>query len=78
MAAIAQRPPSLERRPDRSVRWPMQSQEALCEQVSIRASEDGWSLLDSRGIVLFRGLGLRSWRQCLEFARDMGVLVVHN
>jgi hypothetical protein len=43
---------------------------------SIRPTEDGWSLLAPNGQVVFRGLGTASRRQCLEFARSHGVLVV--
>jgi hypothetical protein len=43
---------------------------------SLRATEDGWSLLAPNGEVVFRGFGLASRRTCLEFARDSGVLAV--
>lgn len=42
----------------------------------LRATGDGWSLLDPSGKVLFSGLGQSSRRQCLEFARRRGVLAV--
>ena len=42
----------------------------------LRATSDGWSLLDPSGKVLFGGLGQSSRRQCLEFARSRGVLAV--
>jgi len=78
MTAIAHRPAFFERRGDHTEHSPMRAQMALCDDVWIRASEDGWSLLDSRGVVLFRGLGLKSQRQCLDFARDIGMRVVRN
>jgi hypothetical protein len=49
---------------------------ALPLRCSIRATEDGWSLLAPNGRVVFRGLGTASRRQCLEFARARGVLAV--
>ncbi len=45
---------------------------------SLRATEDGWSLLAPSGDVVFRGLGLSSRRQCLEFAHQLGVLAVFS
>ena len=39
----------------------------------LRSTEDGWSLLGSRGEVVFRTLGAGGRRQCLEFARQRGV-----
>ena len=45
-------------------------------RVWLRATDDGWSLLDPSGKVLFHGLGQSSRRQCLEFARSRGVLAV--
>ena len=46
------------------------------DRVWLRATSDGWSLLDPSGKVLFHGLGQSSRRQCLEFARSRGVLAV--
>lgn len=46
------------------------------DRLWLRATSDGWSLLDPSGKVLFRGLGASSRRQCLEFARTRGVLAV--
>ena len=46
------------------------------QRYSLRATEDGWSLLAPTGQVVFRGFGLASRRACLEFARDSGVLAV--
>lgn len=39
-------------------------------------SEDGWSLVGPAGELLFRGLGARGRRECLEFARDHGIVAV--
>jgi hypothetical protein len=49
---------------------------AANQQFSLRATEDGWSLLAPNGEVVFRGFGLASRRACLEFARESGVLAV--
>jgi hypothetical protein len=46
------------------------------DRVWLRATSDGWSLLDPSGKVLFHGLGQSSRRHCLEFARSRGVLAV--
>ncbi|MGZ4179100.1 MAG: hypothetical protein ACXVUL_00205 [Solirubrobacteraceae bacterium] len=46
------------------------------DRLWLRATSDGWSLLDPSGRVLFSGLGQSSRRQCLEFARSRGVLAV--
>jgi hypothetical protein len=45
-------------------------------RLTLCATEDGWSLLDPRGEVAFRALGVRSRRECLAFARSRGVCVV--
>jgi hypothetical protein len=47
-------------------------------RVSIWATEDGYSLLASDGTVLFRALGRGGRHQCLEYAREHGVLVVYS
>lgn len=47
------------------------------DRLYLRPSGDGWSLVNSAGEVLLRGLGLGSRRQCLQLARDMGALVVY-
>lgn len=46
------------------------------DRVWLRATSDGWSLLDPSGKLLYSGLGRSSRRQCLEFARSRGVLAV--
>jgi hypothetical protein len=50
--------------------------QAAGQRVSLCATEDGWSLLNPSGEVIFRGLGRTSRRECLERARDLGVLAV--
>jgi hypothetical protein len=39
-------------------------------------TEDGWSLVGPNGELAFRGFGTGGRRQCLEFARERGVLWV--
>jgi hypothetical protein len=54
------------------------AQDAAARRVSLWATEDGWSLLAPDGTVMFRGLGLAGRRQCLEYAREHGVLAVYS
>jgi hypothetical protein len=42
----------------------------------LRPSDDGWTLLTPGGETVFRGLGARARRQCLEVARAVGALAV--
>jgi hypothetical protein len=42
----------------------------------LRPSDDGWTLLTPAGELVFRGLGARARRECLEFARAVGALAV--
>jgi hypothetical protein len=44
----------------------------------IRPSGDGWSLMTDDGVVVFRGLGLASRRECLRRARELGALSVRG
>ena len=46
------------------------------DRLWLRATGDGWSLVAPDGHVLFQTLGLPGRRECLEFARDRGVLAV--
>jgi hypothetical protein len=72
MTAVAHRRAALEIRSDRGAL----RRAAATRRYTLRASEDGWSLLAPNGEVVFRGFGLASRRECLEFARDLGVLAV--
>jgi hypothetical protein len=45
-------------------------------QLLLRPTEDGWSLLTPDGGLVLRGFGLGSRRQCLQYARALGVLTV--
>lgn len=42
----------------------------------LRPTEDGWSLIEPGGRVVFRGLGTASRRKCLKFAHGRGVMAV--
>jgi hypothetical protein len=44
----------------------------------LRPTEDGWSLVGPGGELVHRGLGTRSRRECLEYARDHGVISVFS
>lgn len=48
------------------------------ERFILRATGDGWSLLGPGGDVVFHGLGRRGRHECLQFARDHGVLSVFS
>jgi hypothetical protein len=67
MTAIADRPAAIEVRLDHV---------GSVQTLSLRATGDGWSLLAPDGEVVFRGFGLAGRRQCLQFARRLGVLAV--
>jgi hypothetical protein len=74
MTAIAHRPAAFE------LRLPRHASRAdlPAHTLILRPSADGWSLLGPDGEVLFRGLGTGARRQCLEHARELGVLAVVN
>jgi hypothetical protein len=74
MIALAPKPVAFELR----VRPRGRAQSAPGDHVSIWATEDGYSLVAPDGRVLFRGLGREGRHQCLEFAREHGVLVVYS
>ena len=52
--------------------------EATPLHMRIRPTGDGWSLMTDDGVVVFRGLGLRSRRECLLRARELGALSVRG
>jgi hypothetical protein len=52
--------------------------EAAHLHMVIRPSGDGWSLMTDDGVVVFRGLGLSSRRECLRRARELGALSVRG
>jgi hypothetical protein len=45
-------------------------------QLTLRATASGWSMLDSGGAVVVRRQGAAGRRECLEFARALGVLSI--
>lgn len=55
---------------------PARTQTRIAGSLSLRGTEDGWSLIAADGEVVFRALGVGGRRQCLEFARARGVLAV--
>jgi hypothetical protein len=70
MTAIAERPAAIE------LHAGLRLDDGPPDRLWLRATSDGWSLLDPSGEVLYQGLGRSSRRQCLEFARSRGVLAV--
>jgi hypothetical protein len=70
MSAIAQSRPAIE------LHAGLRLADGPPDRLWLRATSDGWSLLDPSGHVLFYGLGQSSRRRCLEFARSRGVLAV--
>jgi hypothetical protein len=49
---------------------------ASMRRLRLRQTDDGWSLLGPDGEIVFRAMGDRARRRCLEFARGTGVLAV--
>jgi hypothetical protein len=41
-------------------------------------NEDGWSLIEPDGTLLFYAVGTSGRRRCLEYARAHGVLAVFS
>jgi hypothetical protein len=72
MTALAHKQAAFELR----IRVDARGREAVSRRLSLRPTGDGWSLLAPSGEVVFRGFGLAGRRQCLEFAREHGVLAV--
>jgi hypothetical protein len=52
------------------------SRDRASTSLTLRATEDGWSLLAADGHVVFSAIGTAGRRRCLEFARELGVLAV--
>lgn len=44
----------------------------------LRATGDGWALIGPAGDIVYHGLGRRGRHECLQFARDRGVLSVFS
>jgi hypothetical protein len=61
---------------EQSVREAVVARASAVRRLTLRANETGWSILDASGAVLFRRPGPRGRRECLEFARALGVLSI--
>jgi hypothetical protein len=48
------------------------------DRLVLRATGDGWSLIGPAGELVYHGLGRRGRHECLQFARDRGVLSVFS
>ncbi len=55
---------------------PQRRRHAFRRHPILTPTEDGWSLVGPTGELLFRALGVRGRRECLEFARDSGLVAV--
>ena len=75
MALLAPHPAAFELRSGAQIRRP---RDEAADRLYLRPTGDGWSVLTSAGELLFYGFGLAGRRQCLEFARGIGVLVVYT
>jgi hypothetical protein len=72
MTAIAHKPAAFELRLPRDAA----KRDRYAHTMTLKPSADGWSLIGPDGEVLFRGLGTSARRQCLQRARELGVLTV--
>ncbi|MBV9197231.1 MAG: hypothetical protein JO168_24105 [Solirubrobacterales bacterium] len=72
MSTVAPRPAAFELRTLAA----RPSRTDLGGRVKLCPSADGWSLVGTDGRLLFGALGPHGRRQCLEYARARGVLVV--
>ncbi len=68
MNALAHKPAAFEVR--------LGDKPATGRRLILLPTEDGWSLVGANGELAFRGLGTSGRRECLEFAREHGVLWV--
>ncbi len=75
MTAIAHRSTSVQLRTRREHASP---RTAPAQRMRLMASGDGWSLVGHEGEVVFQALGISGRRQCLEAARERGVLAVFS
>ena len=48
------------------------------DRLFLRATGDGWALLGPGGELVYHGLGRRGRHECLQFARERGVLSVFS
>lgn len=68
MNAFAQKPAAFEVR--------LGGKPATGHRLILLPTGDGWSLVGPNGELAFHGLGTAGRRECLEFAREHGVLWV--
>lgn len=61
---------------EQGLRAAVAARASAVRQLTLRATETGWSMLDPNGAVVFRRPGPRGRRECLEFARALGVLSI--
>ena len=72
MSALAHRPAAFAIR----MAGKLESSSTAPGTLTLRPTEDGWALIGSDGKVVFRALGVRGRRQCLEFARAHSIVAV--
>ncbi len=72
MTALAHTPSAFE------IRGPAALSDGQPERLTLRPTGDGWSLLGPDGEVVFHGLGRHGRHECLQFARDRGILSVFS
>ncbi|MBV8733644.1 MAG: hypothetical protein JO321_02635 [Solirubrobacterales bacterium] len=54
------------------------TQEAPAPVLKLRATSDGWALVGQDDEVVFLATGPRARQECLEFAREHGVLALSS
>jgi hypothetical protein len=72
MTALANMTTALEVRGLENVR----ERRTAADRLWLRPTDDGWSLMARDGVVVFRGIGIESRRECLRLAHDLGALSV--
>jgi hypothetical protein len=77
MIAVAPKPVGFEVRA-RDARDYARPRTGTGRRVAIWVTDDGYSLIASDGTVLFRAPGRGGRRECLQYAREHGVLVVYS
>ena len=72
MTALASSPTAFE------IRGAAVSAGARPQRLLLRPTGDGWSLIGPAGELVHHGRGRRGRHECLQFARDRGVLSVFS
>jgi hypothetical protein len=57
---------------------PTKGAQPVASVLLLRATDDGWALIDAQGEVVFAADGQRGRQACLAFARDAGVLALNT